>query len=192
MTRAAALVPAALALAALIPAIGLGRASAQTTITNSTGSVGCAAIVQAAANGMTARVGADDTTIKAPQSVTQMTCLDNFFNGAGLNLVTNLLDPAILLQAVEGKICGLVQSTWSSLLGSAQCGLSISGFNMGFFGGIGGGLSCPSLSFGGGGPPIASVGLGAGNGGSGSGLYINGNGLAPTGYPASNIPPGAL
>ena len=182
---------AALAIAVLIPAIGLGGAAFAQTTTNTTGSVGCAAIVQAAANGMNARIGADDTTIKAPQSVTQMTCLDNFFNGVGLNLVTNLLDPTTLLQAVEGQICGLVKSTWSSFLGSAQCGLSISGFNMGFFGGIGGGLSCPSLSFGGGGPPIASVGLGA-ESASGNGLYISGNGLAPTGYTPGNIPPGAL
>ena len=62
---------------------------------------------------------------------------------------------------------------------------------MGFFGGNGGGLSCPSLSFGGGGPPIASVGLGAGSA-SGNGLYISGNGLAPTGYTSGKIPPGAL
>jgi hypothetical protein len=180
----------ALAIAILLPAIGLGGATfAQTTITNTTGSVGCAAVVQAAANGMNARIAADDTDIKPPQSVTQMTCLGNFFNGVGLNLVTNLLDPATLLQAVEGQICGLVQSTWSSLLGSAQCGLSVTGFNMNF-GGLGGGLSCPKLSFGGGGPPIASVGIGTTT--NSSGLYISGNGLPPTGYTPSTIPPGAL
>jgi hypothetical protein len=116
-----------------------------------------------------------------------MTCLSNFFNGVGLNVITNLLNPANLLQAVEGQICQLVQSEWSSLLGSAQCGLTLTGFNFGF-GGLGGGLSCPKLSFGGGGPPIASIGLGAS---SGSGLYIIGSGMAPTGYTApSNLQPG--
>ncbi len=120
--------------------------------------------------------------------MTTLSCLDNFFNGVGLNLVTNLLNPATLLQSVEGQICSAVQQMWSSALGSAQCGLTITGFNLGF-GGIGGGLSCPSLSFGGGGPPIASVGLGSG---SGSGLYIPGSGIAPSGYSISGIPPGTL
>ena len=127
-------------------------APAQTT----TGSTGCAAITQAGVNGLNARIQADDSNINAPQSVTSLTCLDNFFNGVGLNLVTNLLSPANLLQAVEGKICNLVQQTWNSLLGKVQCGLTVSGFNLGF-GGIGGGLSCPKLSFGGGGPPIATI-----------------------------------
>ena len=53
--------------------------------------------------------------------------------------------------------------TWNSLLGSAQCGLTITGFNLGF-GGLGGGLSCPKLTFGGGGPPIATIGIGVGTG----------------------------
>lgn len=180
---------ATLCLVALIPAaLVCGPAWSQVSTTNSTGSVGCAAITQAAANGTTSRVQADDTTIKAPQSVTQLSCLDNFFNGVGLNLVTNLLNPSTLLQAVEGQICSLVQSTWSSMLGSAQCGLTLTGFNLGF-GGIGGGLSCPSLSFGGGGPPIASVGVGSDT--SGGGLYINGSGMAPTGYTVPGVAPGS-
>jgi len=140
-------------------------APAQTT----TGSTGCAAITQAGVNGLNARIQADDSNISAPQSVTSLTCLDNFFNGVGLNLVTNLLSPANLLQAVEGKICNLVQQTWNSLLGKVQCGLTVSSFNLGF-GGIGGGLSCPKLSFGGGGPPIATISIGTGS--TGSGLYI--------------------
>jgi hypothetical protein len=164
-----------------------GPASGQTTITNSTGSVGCAAITQAAANGLTARVGADDQTINPPMSVTSMTCLTSFFSGTGLNVITNLLNPDTLLQAVEGQICALVASTWSQLIGSAQCGLTLTGFNFGF-GGLGGGLSCPQLTFGGGGPPIGSIGLGTA---SGSGLYINGTGLAPSGYTApANLQPG--
>ena len=78
-----------------------------------------------------------------------------------LNLVTNLLNPANLLQTVEGQLCNAVTSTWNSWLGNVQCGLTVTGFNFGF-GGLGGGLSCPKLTFGGGGPPIATIGLGVG------------------------------
>ena len=163
----------------------LRHRAAQTT---TTGSTGCAAITQASVNGLNARIQADDSNINAPQSVTSLTCLDNFFNGVGLNLVTNLLNPANLLQTVEGKICNLVQQTWNSLLGKIQCGLTISGFNLGF-GGLGGGLSCPKLSFGGG-PPIATIGIGMGS--TGSGLYINGAGTAPTGYSLPNVPQGTV
>jgi len=174
-------------LVALIASATLGdTARAQTT---TTGSTGCAAITQASVNGLNARIQADDSNINAPQSVTSLTCLDNFFNGVGLNLVTNLLNPANLLQAVEGKICNLVQQTWNSLLGKVQCGLTITGFNLGF-GGLGGGLSCPKLSFGGGGPPIATIGIGTGS--TGSGLYINGTGTAPTGYSLPNVPQGSF
>ena len=157
--------------------------------TTSTGSAGCAAITQASVNGLNSRIQADDSNINAPQSVTSLTCLDNFFNGVGLNLVTNLLNPANLLQAVEGKICNLVQQTWNSLLGRVQCGLTISGFNLGFSG-LGGGLSCPKLSFGAGGPPNATIGVGIGS--TGGGLYINGAGTAPTGYSLPNIPQGTF
>ena len=149
-----------------------------------TGSAGCAAIVQAAANGTSARIAADNQTIQQPPSVTTLTCLNNFFNGIGLDVVTNLLNPANLLQAVEGKICNAVQSTWNSFLSSArQCGLTLTGLNFGF-GGLGGGLSCPRLQFGGGGPAIGSIGIGAG--GAGSGRYINGTITALPGY---TLPP---
>jgi hypothetical protein len=172
-------------LATAMPAVS---ALAQTTTT--TGSVGCATLAQAAANGMTARMAADGQTISQPTSVTQLSCLNNFFSGIGLNLVTNLLNPGTLLQSVEGELCNAVTSTWNSWLGHVQCGLTITGFNFGF-GGLGGGLSCPSLSFGGGGPPVANIGLGAGTAGSGSGLYINGNGLAPPGYALPQTPTGS-
>ena len=41
---------------------------------------------------------------------------------------------------------------------------------------------CPSLSFGGGGPPIGNIGGGF-NGSGQSAFYVNGSGLVPTGYP---------
>jgi hypothetical protein len=168
---------------AAIFAVAANSAEPALAQTTTTGSIGCAALAQAAANGMTARMAADQNTISQPKSVTSLTCLGNFFNGVGLNLVTNLLNPTTLLQTVEGQLCAAVQSTWNSWLGSAQCGLTITGFNLGF-GGLGGGLSCPKLTFGGGGPPITTLGLGVGSAGSGSGLYINGNGMYPTGYTA--------
>ena len=181
---------ATVALITALPAIVvISPARAQTTTTTSTGSVGCAALTQAAANGLTARVAADDQTINAPMSVTSMTCLSNFFNGVGLNVITNLLNPSNLLQAVEGQICNLVKSEWSSLVGSSQCGLTLTGFNFGF-GGLGGGLSCPKLTFGGGGPPIGTLGLGLS---SGSGLYIRGVTMPPSGYtPPANLQPGVF
>jgi hypothetical protein len=178
---------AALALTTLLAsATPIDNALAQTA---TTGSVGCTTIVQAAANGMTSRMAADNQTISKPTSVTQLSCLNNFFSGIGLNLVTNLLNPSSLLQSVEGELCNAVTSTWNSWFGHVQCGLTVTGFNFGF-GGLGGGLSCPSLSFGGGGPPVSTMGLGVGTNGSGNGLYINGNGLTPPGYTLPQTPVG--
>ena len=59
---------------------------------------------------MAARIKADDQNIQAPQSVTKLTCLSNFFNGTGLDVITNLLDPTNLLSAVEGRICSVAQT----------------------------------------------------------------------------------
>ena len=178
---------AALALTTLLAAAAPAEHALAQTAT--TGSVGCTALVQAAANGMTSRMAADNQTISQPTSVTQLSCLNNFFSGIGLNLVTNLLNPGTLLQSVEGELCNAVTSTWNAWLGHVQCGLTVTGFNFGF-GGLGGGLSCPSLSFGGGGPPVSTIGLGVGTNGSGNGLYINGNGLTPPGYTLPQTPVG--
>jgi hypothetical protein len=151
--------------------VSVAGATAQTT---TTGSVGCSTLVQAAANGMTARMAADNQTINKPTSVTQM---------------TNLLNPTTLLQSVEGQICQAVQSTWSNWTSGLQCGLTVTGFNFGF-GGLGGGLACPKLTFGAGGPPISTIGLGTGTTGSGTGLYINGTGMTPPGYNLPQTPVG--
>src|SRR5258708_15165071 len=137
--------------ATLVPA----AAMAQNT-TGTTGSQACATIVQAAANGVSARISADDASINPPQSVTKLSCLQNFFNGVGLNVITNLLNPANLLQAVEGQLCQAVNTAWQSALGSAQCGLTVTGFNMGFGLGLGRGTICPTLRFGAGAPPSCS------------------------------------
>jgi len=161
-------------------------AAAQTT----SSSPGCTDLANAAAAGMAATIQADNQSITQPQSVTNLSCLGNFFNGTGLNLISNLLDPTAILNSVEGKICQAAQSAWQSAIGSIQCGITVSGFNMGGFGGLGGGSFCPTLSFGGGGAPIGTMSLGTGANGQ-SGLYISGQGMPPSGY---TLPPaiGAL
>lgn len=163
-----------LATAALAAAVAL----APVTALADTGSANCAAITQAAADGAAARIAADDNDVAAPKSVTTLSCLGNFFSGTGLDVITNLLNPGNLLAAVEGKICAAVNQTWSNLIGSVQCGLTITGFDLGF-GGLGGGNFCPRLSFGGGGPTWASVGVGTNNGG---GFLVNGTATVPSGY----------
>lgn len=140
---------------------------------------GCTTLANSAAAGLANTIAADDQTIKPPQSVTTLSCLGSFYNGTGLNVITNLLDPGSLLATIEGKICSAVQSTWNNYVGSVQCGLTITGFNVGF-GGLGGGNFCPKLSFGGGGSSIGSVG--AGLSGTQSGRYLTGTGIPPSGY----------
>jgi hypothetical protein len=137
---------------------------------------GCTDLANAAAAGMAATIQADNQTITQPQSVVNLSCLGDFFNGTGLNLVTNFLDPTALLNSVEGKICQAAQSAWQSAIGSIQCGLTVTGFNMGGFGGLGGGSFCPTLSFGGGGPPIGTMSLGTGA------SSQTGQGVPPSGY----------
>ncbi|MBC7799641.1 MAG: hypothetical protein H7Z10_03385 [Gemmatimonadaceae bacterium] len=105
--------------------------------------------------------------------------------------MTNLLNPGNLLAAVQGRICSALTSTWNQLTGSLQCGITLTGFDLGFggFGGLGGGSFCPNISFGGGGPSWGSAGLG-GTASGGGGIVVNGASLAPTGYvvpPSSGI-----
>ena len=146
---------------ALLLAVALAAASP--AIAQTTGSESCTTLIQSAANAASSRVSADDTDIPKPQSVKTFTCLDKFFNGAGLNVVVNLLNPTTLLNAVESEICNKLTSIWNSTIGKAQCGITLTGFKMGFLGGstLGGGLSCPKISIGGGGPTIMSIGVGS-------------------------------
>ena len=137
-----------LAYCALPVLAGIGPALAATP---ATGSAGCAVLSQAAADGANSRIQADSRIIQAPTSVHALTCLDNVLNGVGLDVITNILNPLTLLNAIKGQICNAITSTWASMTSGASCGLTVSGFNLGI-GGLGGGLSCPRLSFGGGGP----------------------------------------
>ena len=149
-----------------------------------TGSANCALITQAAAAGAAARIAADDRDIQAPQSIVSLTCLDGFFNGTGLNVITSLLDPNAVLDAVKGQICNAVKTSWDRATGSVQCGLTLSGYDLGF-GGLGGGNLCPKLSFGGGGPSWGNFGLGSASSG---GVLVNGASVGPTNY---ELPPNA-
>ncbi|MDD2859464.1 MAG: hypothetical protein PHT60_14905 [Acidiphilium sp.] len=172
-----------LALTPIPQALAQGAPGGSTANTGST--TGCAVLAQAAATGITAAIAANNQIVQAPQSVTQLSCLGNFFNGVGLNVITNLLNPANLLQDVEGKICGAATQAYQSAMGTAQCGLTITGFNLGGFGNLGFGNFCPSLNLGGGGPTIASIGTSL-NGTGQSSLYVNGQAMSPTGYPNPN------
>ena len=144
----------------LIFAVALAAAVSPAAAQSLTGSAGCTALVQSAANAAAARIAADDADIAQPKSIKTLTCLDNFFNGTGLNVVINLLNPENLLKSIESQICNKLNSVWQNTIGQKQCGITLTGFKIGFLGGanLGGGLSCPKLSFGGGGPPIASIG----------------------------------
>lgn len=102
-------------------------------------SSGCQTLVQAGATGLAADLKADDATIHQPKSVTKFTCLGNFFNGVGLDVVTSKLNVASLAEAAMGKICSQLSSEWDSLQSSAHCGLSVTGLDTNFNLGLGAG-----------------------------------------------------
>ncbi|WP_246402775.1 hypothetical protein [Gluconacetobacter dulcium] len=122
---------------------------------------GCEALVQAAATGIAADLKADDATIHQPQSVTKFTCLGNFFNGIGLDVLTNGINIASIAQAAMGKVCSELTSEWESLQGAAQCGLSVTGLDTNFNLGLGAGSFCPTINVGGGGDNLLNAGMNA-------------------------------
>ncbi|MCG4260805.1 hypothetical protein K6W36_09435 [Acetobacter senegalensis] len=159
------------------------------------GSVGCAQLTQAAADAINQRVQANDVYEKQPESVGALSCLDGFLHGQGLNVITSGLDPTSLIQNLESQlgsqICDAAQSAWGNAMGGTQCSLSLSGINLGLgFGNVGSGTMCPSLNFGGGGPPIASGGFGTNSGS--RGLYVESNPLLPAGYSANSVMDGVF
>ncbi|MGC5749463.1 hypothetical protein J4P41_12630 [Gluconobacter sp. NFX36] len=121
-------------------------------------SSGCQTLVQAGATGLAADLKADDATIHQPKSVTKFTCLGNFFNGVGLDVVASKLNVASLAEAAMGKICSQLTSEWDSLQSAAHCGLSVTGLDTNFNLGLGAGSFCPNLSFGGGGDSLINAG----------------------------------
>lgn len=153
--------------------------------TGTSGSQGCAELSQAAAAGIAARIEADDQAIPQPESVMSLTCLDNFFNGSGLNVMMSQFDPATMLTAAASRVlqqvCAAARASWNAAIGSIQCGLTVTGWGIGF-GSLTGGNFCPRLSFGGGGPALGSASLSSG---ATNGFYVNGSPAVPVGYPLS-------
>lgn len=122
---------------------------------------------------------ADDALIRQPESVTKFTCLDSFFSGVGLDMLTSGLDVSSIVQSTMGKICSEVSSAWSSMEGSAECGLTLTGPDNNFNLGLGSGSVCPTLSFGGGGDTLINSGT---NGSGTSNWDVNGSTQLPDGY----------
>ncbi|KAK9453522.1 hypothetical protein V1511DRAFT_512819 [Dipodascopsis uninucleata] len=124
-----------------------------------------------------------------PDSVHGLSCVSNFFNGTRLNLITNGLDPAAFLQAVEGQIggqvCQAAKAMWGNAMDSTQCRLNLFGVNLGLGFDSSSGLMCPSLSFRGGGPLLANISAGTSSGA--INLYINGSPQFPSGYNLSDL-----
>ncbi|AOX18430.1 hypothetical protein A0U89_14020 (plasmid) [Kozakia baliensis] len=169
-----------LLLLALLLAFPIESALAQ----SETSSSGCAALTQAAQKATDDTIQANDNYVKQPQSVGALSCLDGFLHGTGLNVVSSGLDPASLLQNLENQLgsqlCQAAQSAWGGAMGGTQCSLSLTGVNLGLgFGNIGSGTMCPTLSWGGNGPPLAQSSVGSGGN---SGLYVNGTPELPAGY----------
>ncbi len=168
---------------AAIAAAGLAGAPAAASAQAANGaSQECATLAQAGVDAAAAQIAAEDQTIQPPQSVRGLTCLDGFFNGAGLDVLVNLANFGNLAGTLQGQLCAAVTNAWRSTLGNAQCGLTVSGFNLGFGNlGLGGGTFCPRLNIGGNGSQLANFGVGAG--GAQSGFYVNGVQQLPSGYP---------
>jgi len=166
---------------AAIVAVGLAGvpAAASAQVTNGA-SQSCAALAQAGVDAATAQIVTEDQTIQPPQSVRGLTCLDGFFNGTGLDVLVNFANFGNLVGAIQGQLCAAVTNAWRSTLGTAQCGLSVSGFDLGF-GNLGGGSFCPRLNIGGNGSQLANFGVGTG--GAQTGFYVNGVQQLPSGYP---------
>jgi len=164
-------------LAAMLTAASVLPVTAQTA---TTGSSGCSTLYQAAADTVTNRIAADDNNIPQPQSVKTLTCLDNFFHGTGLDIIANILNPEQLFQTLTNQICNAISQAWQNSIGAKQCGITLTGFQLGTFHGLGGGFSCPRLAFGGGGPQLGTFGIGTNGSGK---FYVTGNALPPTGYP---------
>ncbi|MBB2156638.1 hypothetical protein HLH33_10005 [Gluconacetobacter diazotrophicus] len=145
-------------------AIAAGMVASMTSVgspveaqtTSSAASAGCEALVQAANTGMAAQLKADNATIKQPASVSTFTCLGNFFNGVGLDVLTNGLNIASIAQAAMGEVCSALTTAWSTVEGTTQCGLTVTGLDANFNLGLGAGSFCPSLNFGGGGSTLLS------------------------------------
>lgn len=139
---------------------------------------GCNALIQAGLDASSGQIRTEDDTIRQPTSVKSLTCLGDFFGG-GLKLLTSLTDVSSLINSMAGQFCTALRNAWESQLGSANCGISVTGINFGF-GGLGGGSFCGTLTIGGGGGQLGSIGVQTGGGGGSS--YVPTYNQRPTGY----------
>lgn len=124
-------------------------------------SAGCTALIQAGTDAIAEQIRIEEGTIKQPTSVRELTCLGSFFGG-GLSLLASLTDFSSLASELGGRLCTAVKSAWDATLGTASCGLTLTGYNLGF--GLGGGNLCGRLTIGGGGSVLGNFGVGAGGG----------------------------
>ncbi|MFT9092443.1 MAG: hypothetical protein ABF479_15800 [Gluconacetobacter sp.] len=145
---------------------------------------GCSQVVKAAQDGLNATLAADNQTIRQPKDIRQFTCLGNFFNGVGLNVLTKGIDIASIAEAAAGKFCSALTDTWTSMIGTVQCGLSVTGFNANFGANLGGGTICPVINVGGGGDTLVSAGT---NPSGASSWDVTGVSQLPDGYSLSLI-----
>ncbi|WP_051948954.1 hypothetical protein [Methylosinus sp. PW1] len=99
--------------------------------------------------------------------------------------MVNLLDPTNLFNAIEGQLCNAVTNAWKKALGSAQCGITLSGFNLGAFnfgGSLGGGL-LPQAELRRRRPPMGYIGIGGPAAAQSLRQWLR---RAPTGYALPN------
>lgn len=137
-------------------------------------SEGCTALLQAGADATSGRIRMEDSIIKQPISVRNLTCLGDLF-GNGLNILTSLTDPSALLGNLANQFCAAVRDAWNAEISSVtSCGLTVTGLNFGL-GNLGGGNFCGTLTIGGGGAPLTTLGIGGGT-------YIPSYQQRPTGY----------
>ena len=120
----------------------------------------CQALMQAGVQGAQGRVQADDEAIQPPRSVKTLTCLRGFFSGQGFDTLISLPNIMEMADGFANQICEAAANMWRGASGSAQCGLTVRGINLGGFGfgGLGGGAYCPTMAIGGDGPVLGSAG----------------------------------
>lgn len=140
----------------------------------------CNNLAKSAASQIETRIKADNISVPQPQSVFSLSCLNGFFSGAGINIFSNVINPANIVKQITSKICSAVDETWQSVSGSmTQCGLTASipdigfnGINLGF-----GSLCSGNVNVGGNGTQVGSVGVDSSIKNS-----TNANPTLPTGY----------
>lgn len=110
----------------------------------------CNNLAKSAASQIETRIKADNDSIPQPESVFNLSCLNGFFSGVGINMFSNVINPQNILNQITGKICAAVDQTWNSAMNSTtQCGLTLSIPDIGFNGiNLGSGSLCHNVNIG--------------------------------------------